>query len=72
MNYAGADIVEDVRKNRELLLEKHGGIDGLSKYMKAQRSGLEEQGWKFVTLPHNDAWLEKISSNGEMASVESG
>jgi hypothetical protein len=50
MNYAGADLIDEVRKNRELLLAKHGGIEGLHEYMKAQRPELEKQGWKFITL----------------------
>jgi hypothetical protein len=36
--------------------------------MEAQRSGLEEQGWNFVTLPRNDVWLEQFSSNGKTAN----
>ena len=44
------DIVAEVRRNRELLLEKYGGIDGLHKHMDEERPKLENQGWKFVSV----------------------
>ena len=44
------DPIAEVRRNRELLLEKYGGIDGLLKHMNEERPKLEEQGWKFVTI----------------------
>ena len=44
------DPVAEVRHNRELLLEKYGGIEGLRKHMDEERPKLKEQGWKFVTL----------------------
>ena len=43
------DIVAEVRRNRELLLEKYGGIDGLHKHMDEERPVLEKQGWKFIS-----------------------
>ena len=42
--------VDEVRRNRELLLEKYGGIDGLHKHMDEERPELEKQGWKFMTI----------------------
>ena len=42
--------IQEVRRNRELLLENHGGIDGLHRYMENERSKLEQQGWKFTPL----------------------
>ena len=50
MVYIDTDLVAEVRRNRELLLEKHGGIDGLHKYMDEERPKLEKQGWKFVSV----------------------
>ncbi|MCL2054621.1 MAG: hypothetical protein FWG90_09370 [Oscillospiraceae bacterium] len=50
MNYIDIDPVAEVRRNRELLLEKHGGIEGLFRYMDEERPKLEEQGWKFVSI----------------------
>jgi hypothetical protein len=54
MNYIDTDIVAEVRCNRELLLEWHGSIDGLHRYMDENKTKLEEEGWKFVSIPiHN-------------------
>ncbi|MCL1876067.1 MAG: hypothetical protein FWF87_07415 [Synergistaceae bacterium] len=50
MIYIDVNPVTEVRRNRELLLEKHGGIDGLHKHMDEERPKLEKQGWRFVTL----------------------
>jgi len=44
------DLVAEVRRNRELLLKKYGGIDGLHKHMDEERPKLERQGWKFVSV----------------------
>ena len=44
------DLIAEVRRNRELLLEKYGGIDGLHKHMDKERTKLEKQGWKFVSV----------------------
>jgi len=51
MSYIDTDIVAEVRRNREILLEQHGGIDGLHKYMDENKAKLEEEGWKFVPIP---------------------
>jgi len=51
VTYIDTDIVAEVRRNRELLLEQHGGIDGLHRYMDENKSKLEEEGWKFVSIP---------------------
>jgi predicted transposase/invertase (TIGR01784 family) len=32
MTYVDTDLVAEVRRNREMLLERHGGIEGLHKY----------------------------------------
>lgn len=42
-------ILAEVRKNREKLLEKYGGIDGLHKHMDEERPRLEREGWRFAT-----------------------
>ena len=42
--------ITEVRRNRELLLEKYGGIDGLHRHMENERPKLEQQGWKFTSL----------------------
>jgi hypothetical protein len=49
MIYYEDDIVAEVRRNREELLEDHGGIEGYLKYLKEQRPKLEMQGWKIKT-----------------------
>ena len=49
MKYIDIDPVAEVRRNREFLLEKHGGIEGLLKHMNEERPKLEKQGWKFVS-----------------------
>jgi hypothetical protein len=43
------EIIAEVRHNRECLLRKYGGIDGLHKHMDEERPILEKAGWKFVT-----------------------
>jgi len=49
--------VLDVRKNRELLLEKYNDIDGLHRHMDADREKLEAQGWKFTSA--EEIWAKK-------------
>ena len=49
MKYIDIDPVAEVRRNRELLLEKYGSIEGLHKHMDKERPELEKQGWKFIT-----------------------
>ena len=49
MLYIDVDPVAEVRRSRELLLEKYGGIEGLHKHMDDERPKLEAQGWKFIT-----------------------
>ena len=50
MQYIDNDPVAEVRRNRELLLEKYGGIEGLHKHMDEERPKLEAQGLKFVSI----------------------
>lgn len=50
MRYLDVDPVAEVRRNRELLLEKYGGIDGLHKHMDEERPKLEAQGWVFMPI----------------------
>ncbi|MDR3172047.1 MAG: hypothetical protein LBU17_10545 [Treponema sp.] len=59
MKYLDTDIIAEVRKAREELLRKHGGIDGLHKYMDKERPLLEAQGWKFTTI--EDVFMKKHS-----------
>ncbi|MCL2602958.1 MAG: hypothetical protein FWD90_00595 [Defluviitaleaceae bacterium] len=49
MFYIDTDPVAEVRRNREILLEKYGGIEGLHKHMDDERPKLEAQGWKFIS-----------------------
>ena len=50
MVFIDVDPVAEVRRNRELLLKKYKGIEGLHKHMCEERQKLEKQGWKFVTV----------------------
>ncbi len=50
MIYLDVDPVAEVRRNRELLLEMYGGIDGLHKHMDEERPLLEKQGWVFTSI----------------------
>ena len=50
MAYVKNNPITEVRHNREQLLEKYGGIDGLHQHMDAERPKLEAQGWKFVSV----------------------
>jgi len=59
MKYIDTDLVAEVRHNRELLLERHGGIDGLHRYMDENKTKLEEEGWKFVSIPIHNLVLTK-------------
>ena len=43
MTYIDVDPVAEVRRNRELLLERYGGIDGLHKHMDEERPELEKK-----------------------------
>jgi len=49
MNGYNDEIVAEIRKNREKLLEIYGGIRGLQKHMKEERHSLEKEGWQFVS-----------------------
>lgn len=49
MMYIDIDPVAEVRRNRELLLEKYGNIEELHKHMDEERPKLETLGWKFVS-----------------------
>jgi hypothetical protein len=49
MNSYHDEIVAEVRRNRAKLLEMHGGIEGLQKYMKEERPQLEKEGWRFMS-----------------------
>lgn len=44
------DPITEVRRNRELLLEKYGGIDGLHKHMEEEKPKLEKLGWVFISV----------------------
>ena len=50
MTYLDNDPIAEVRRNRELLLEEYGGIEGLIRHMEEERPKLEQQGWKFITF----------------------
>jgi hypothetical protein len=47
--------VDEVRRNRELLLEKYGGVEGFRKHMAEERPKLEKQGWKLLSDEEMDA-----------------
>ena len=59
---ANTDVnpIAEVRHNREQLLEKHGGIDGLHQHMQEERLKLEKQGWQFITA--NEVMAKKQKS----------
>ena len=42
-------ITEEVRHNREQLLERYGGLEGLRKHQAEERQQLEQQDWHFET-----------------------
>ena len=65
MSYLDNDPIAEVRRNRELLLEEHGGIDGLHRHMELERPKLEQQGWKFATV--EEILEKKRSEKGQMA-----
>ena len=50
MNGYHDEVVAEVRGNRAMLLEMYGGIEGLQKHMKEERSKLEKEGWQFVSV----------------------
>jgi len=48
-NANASDPITEVRRNRELLLKKYGGLDGLHDHMAKERPQLEKQGWTFIS-----------------------
>ena len=60
MVYLDIDPIAEVRRNRELLLARHGNIENLHKHMEKERKQLEKDGWKFISIrevlakKHND------------------
>ena len=63
MKYIDIDPVAEVRRNRELLLEKYGGIEGLLKHMDEEHPKLEQQGWKFISV--EEILAKKYARNSE-------
>jgi hypothetical protein len=59
------NLIAEVRNNREQLLVKYGGIDGLHRHMDAERPNLEKQGWQFVSV---EEVLEKNRSAQGLAA----
>jgi hypothetical protein len=50
-NFVNDDIIAEVRRHREELLERYGGIEGYDKHWESEtRPRLEKEGWKFVTM----------------------
>jgi hypothetical protein len=43
------EIVEEVRRNREELLQEYGGVNGYLKHLTDEQLRLEKEGWVFVT-----------------------
>jgi hypothetical protein len=43
------DPIAEVRRSRESLLDKYGGIDGLHRHMDDEVHELEKQGWHFIS-----------------------
>ena len=50
VKHIDTDPIAEVRRNRELLLERYGGIDGLHRHMEEERPSLEKHGWQFVSV----------------------
>ena len=67
--------IAEVRRNRELLLEMYGGIDGLHKHMDEERSQLDKSGWKFVSIQevlakkHDAFAVATLGGQDEMSHV---
>ena len=49
MKYLDKDLVAEVRRNREDMLEEHGGFEKYTEYLSEQRPKLEAEGWRFAT-----------------------
>jgi len=67
MTYIDNDPVAEVRRNREGLLKKYGGIDGLHRHMDEERPELEKQGWTFVSAEDVRAGKRERVPAGELA-----
>ncbi|MCL2363583.1 MAG: hypothetical protein FWC71_02840 [Defluviitaleaceae bacterium] len=50
MAHENNNPITEVRRNREQLLNKYDGVEGLHRHMDAERDNLETQGWKFVSV----------------------
>jgi hypothetical protein len=66
MKCLDTDIIAEVRKNRETLLEKYGGIDGYLKHLAEERPQLEKDGWRFAST----AELRARNHHLQTASVQ--
>ena len=42
-------FVDEVRQNREKLLDLYGGFEGYMKHIDEERPRLEKEGWRFAT-----------------------
>ena len=69
MSIFGEDPVAEVRRNREMLLEKYGGIEGWHKHMEEDRPRLEALGWKFITVEEILA-KKRASQNAPLSDAE--
>jgi hypothetical protein len=43
------EIITEIRKTRENLLEEYGGIEGYNRRLAAERPRWETEGWRFVS-----------------------
>ena len=64
----GINPIEETRRNRERLLEMHGGIDGLHRYMESEQERWEREGWRFVTI--EEVLAKKRQDSGLSAAAE--
>jgi len=49
VKYYDTDLVAEVRRNREEMLEERGGYEGYTQYLAEQRPNLEAAGWYFAS-----------------------
>jgi hypothetical protein len=43
------DPMEEIRRNRDLLLEMYGSMEGVRKHLAEERPKWKKEGWKIVT-----------------------
>jgi hypothetical protein len=50
MKFFEDEVVEEVRRNREKLLEEYGSMEAWNRHLKQERPRREREGWVYVSM----------------------